>query len=200
MGECDIGMRGGKTGINLDGTCQQPACLDAVTLRHKECLLAPTQEEGVGLHVACVLSSQSPLLFGSQPNFERRNNLLRKLILHCKNIGEITIEAFGPDVCATYGVNELASNSNPITGFSHAALEHVANTELSAYLFHIDGLALVGECRVAGDHVQFREPRQISDDVFADPVGKVFLLCLSTHVVEREDRDRWFVENGKHRP
>ena len=39
-------------------------------------------------------------------------------------------------------------------GFTHLALEHVANAELTPDLFHIDGLGFVGEARIAGDNKQ----------------------------------------------
>ena len=45
----------------------------------------------------------------------------------------------------------MPGDAHPVPGFAHAAFEHVAHTQLSRYLLHIDGAALVGEGGVAGD-------------------------------------------------
>ena len=58
---------------------------------------------------------------------------------------------------------------------------------------HLDGLALVGEGGVAGDHEKPADLRQGRDQVFGDAVGEVFLLIVPGHVVEGQDRDRGLV-------
>ncbi len=82
-------------------------------------------------------------------------------------------------------------------GLAHAALEHVAHAELAADLLHVDGPALVGEARVAGDHEQPADARQRGDDVLDDAVGEVLLLRVAAHVLERQHGDRRLV--GKRR-
>ena len=60
---------------------------------------------------------------------------------------------------------ETASISWPvirtrIAGLAHAAFQHVAHAELAPDLLHVDGAALVGEARIAGDHEQPAQARQ----------------------------------------
>ena len=51
-------------------------------------------------------------------------------------------------------VDQLASDTDPIAALAHRAFEHVAHAKLAPDLLHIDGLSLVGEGRIAGDHEQ----------------------------------------------
>ena len=42
-----------------------------------------------------------------------------------------SIEAFGPDVCAIGGVDELTGHADPIARLAHAAFEHVAHAQVA---------------------------------------------------------------------
>ena len=57
----------------------------------------------------------------------------------------------GPDVVAGSCINQLGRDAQPVVLATDASFQHVANAELLPHLPHIDGLALVGERRVAGD-------------------------------------------------
>ena len=72
---------------------------------------------------------------------------------------------------------------------TNTALEHVPDTQLAADLANIGRLALVLKARVAGDDEQFGEPRQLGNDIFADPITEVFLARIAAYVGEREDRN-----------
>ena len=63
MGDGDIGVRRGKIRIDRDRTSQQAACFNVAALGLKQRLLAPAQEEVVGLHVDFALPGQSVFLF-----------------------------------------------------------------------------------------------------------------------------------------
>ena len=54
----------------------------------------------------------------------------------------------------------------------------------------VDRAPLVGEARIARDHRQTGDLRQIGDDVFADAVGEILLFRVARHVGERQDGDR----------
>ena len=86
-------------------------------------------------------------------------------------------------------IDQLARYANPAAGFSHASFEHVPHAELAADLADIDGLALVGKRRVAGDDEELADPGQSRDDVLRDAVGEIFLLDIGRHVVEGQNSD-----------
>ena len=85
----------------------------------------------------------------------------------------VAVEAIGPEMRAGHGIDQLAGDPHPAAGLAHAALEHVAHAELAADLLHVDGAALVGEARIAGDHEQPAEARQRRDDVLDHAVGEI---------------------------
>ena len=78
------------------------------------------------------------------------------LVLYGEDVRGIAVEAVGPDMAAGLAVDQLRVDANAIAGAPHAALQHVANSELASHLPNIDRAALVGEHRVAGDHEQPR--------------------------------------------
>jgi len=65
--------------------------------------------------------------------------------------------------------------------------------EHSTKLPLIDGVALVGETRIAGDDKQRRVARQCRDDVFHDTVSKVILLGVAAQILERQNRNRGLI-------
>ena len=48
-------------------------------------------------------------------------------------------------------VDQLRGDAHPAAGLAHRAFEDIADAELAADLLHVDGLALVGKARIAGD-------------------------------------------------
>ena len=85
-------------------------------------------------------------------------------------------------------LQRLASGGLP--DLADAALEHVANAELTADLLHVDRPPLVGEGRIARDHEQPTDARERGDDVFHHSVGEIILFRVAAHVLERQHRDR----------
>jgi hypothetical protein len=83
--------------------------------------------------------------------------------------------------------------------FAHAAFQQVAHAQFAADLADVDGLALVGEAGVAGDHEQCGNARESRGDVFGDAVSEVLLLAITTHVLEGQDGDRRLVGQGEGR-
>ena len=81
-----------------------------------------------------------------------------------------------------------------------AALQHEAHAELAADLLHLHRLALVGERRVAGDHEQARDLRQVGDHVLGDAVAEILLLGIAAHIGERQHGDRGLVRHRRARP
>ena len=63
------------------------------------------------------------------------------LILHREDVGEITVVAFGPNVVAALGLDQLRGDADAIAGLAQAAFQHVAHPEFSSDLFHVDRAA-----------------------------------------------------------
>ena len=64
-------------------------------------------------------------------------------------------------MCAALGIGQLHIHARQITGPADAAFEGIADAELTAELFNVHGLALVGKGRVAGDDEAARDSREI---------------------------------------
>ena len=148
-------------------------------------LLAAAQEKLVGFNVGGPPMSQPARLAGDQLDFECGHDLQRQLVLNGEDVGEITIEAVGPDMAAADRIDQLRRDPDPPARLAHATLEYVANTECARHLGDRNRLPLIDKGRIPRDHVQPRQLGEIGDDVLANPVGEIFLLSISTHIVER---------------
>src|SRR6476620_6935221 len=89
----------------------------------------------------------------------------------------------------SHSVDQLPGDAHAIAALAYRPFEHVAHTERSRHVLHIYGLALVSEGRITRDHEQPTDAAQFGDDVLDDAVGKVFLLRIAAHVLERQHGD-----------
>jgi hypothetical protein len=112
------------------------------------------------------------------------------LLVAREDVRVLAIVAFGPYVVARRGIDELGSDPYAPPCPSHAALHHVAGSELSTHPLHVDRPPLVGERGVAGDYGKQPPAGEARDQVLDDSVGKVLLLGVDAHVVEREHGNR----------
>src|SRR5215469_8042519 len=129
----------------------------------------------------------------------RDRHRLSDLILHRENVSEFTIIAFGPDVVAGLGLDQLRGDADAVAGTSHGAFEYVAYTKVASDPFHIDGAALIGEAGIAGDHEQRRIARQRGDDLLNRAVREVFLLGVAAKIGEGHYRNRRLVGQRQRR-
>src|ERR1700730_3464977 len=90
-------------------------------------------------------------------------------------------------------IDKLASDADPIAGFSNASLKYVSYSEFATDLFDIDRLTFVAKARIARDYEQGLKTRERGDDVLDHPVGKIFLLGIAAHVLKWQHRDGRFV-------
>src|SRR6516162_9086328 len=86
-------------------------------------------------------------------------------------------------------VDKLCGDPHTITGTADRAFEYRLHAKLAADRANIDRTPLVGEARVARDHHQTRDLRQVGDDVFANSVGEILLLRIPRHVGEWQNGD-----------
>ena len=124
---------------------------------------------------------------------DRAHDTLRQLLLDRKDILENPVVAVRPEMVSGDRIDQLTGHANPVGDLADAAFQHVANTEVRRHRAHIDGLALVGEAAIAGNHEQLVEVRQLGDDVLGDAVGEVLLVGIAAHVLERQYGDGGFV-------
>ena len=104
------------------------------------------------------------------------HDLLGDFVLHLKDIDNILVEAFGPYVIpAASRVDKLRVDAQTSGRSARAAFKDVLHAKFLRDLPYVDGLALVGEGRIAGDHEEVPERRQLRDDVLGDAVDKVLL-------------------------
>ena len=107
------------------------------------------------------------------------------LILQFEQVGHVFLEAFGPEMRARLGVDELGVDAHPVLIALHRAFEHIAHAEFLADLLGVDGLALEGERRVARDHEAVADARQVGGEVLGDAVGEIILARIAGEVLER---------------
>ena len=131
---------------------------------------------------------------------DRAGDRADDLVLQFEQIGQVAIVPLGHDVVVGVGPDQLRRDPHPMPRFAHAAFEHIAHAQLLADLLDVDGLALVGEGRVAGDHREGAPAGEQRDDVLGDAVGEKFLLRIVAEIGERQYRDRAvIIENRRAR-
>ena len=121
--------------------------------------------------------------------------------LSCKveNIVQRAVKSIRPQMGTRRGVDELSGDPHATTRLADAAFEHIAHAKLASNLLDVDGLALVGEARIAGDNEKRVEPRKRGDDVLDHAVGEIFLLRVAAHVLERQHGDGGLVGERERR-
>ena len=71
----------------------------------------PTLIGAPGVEAAWRLAHHALLLGGGNGRSDRNRNRLGDLVLHCKDVGEIAIVAFGPNMLAGLGLDRAAAKS-----------------------------------------------------------------------------------------
>jgi len=120
---------------------------------------------------------------------DRAGDRVSDLVLQFEQIGEVTIISLGHDVMAGVCLDQLGGDANSTARFAHAAFEDVAYAQLLPDLFDVDGLALVGESRVAGDYWKGAPAGEHQNDVLGDAVGEKLLLGIAAKIGKRQHCD-----------
>src|SRR5260370_15649499 len=74
------------------------------------------------------------------------------LVLDLKEVAALLVEAFGPQMCAALGIDELRVDPDSIAHVLHAAFEHVPHAKFATDLAGVARLALLGESGAARDY------------------------------------------------
>src|SRR6478752_8028437 len=115
------------------------------------------------------------------------------LVLNCKNVGEIAIESFRPNVCPVVTVNELSGHAHARASLSYAAFQDKVGAEFFADVLHLSRPFFVSERSVTRNDGKRRNLREISNDVLGDAIAEIFLLGIAAHIGERQDGNCWAV-------
>ena len=137
--------------------------------------------------------TQARLIAFRKVYLERDDDLAGNLVLERKNIADLPVVSFRPDVTLGPGFDELRGDPHAIVCGADASFKNVANAQIPRDIRNLDRAPLVDERRIACDHLKFRYLGQGRDDVFGDAVGKIFLIRVARHIFKRQHRDRRLV-------
>src|SRR6266481_1802498 len=138
--KCDDGMCGSKIGFQLDRLAKQGQCFVRV-LRHRgESVGQGAQIEVIGVEAVRPFAPRALDLALPQRRLDHTGDADRDLVLKLENVFQRAVEAVGPQMGAGESVDQLRGDAHATAGLANRAFEHVADTELAADLFHVDGL------------------------------------------------------------
>jgi hypothetical protein len=110
--------------------------------------------------------------------------LLRNFVLNTEDVLEVTIIALGPNMAVGISVNELCRYSDALTRSAQAALKHVTDAKIFAYLRQIRIFFLAGKGSVAGNDEEARYLGEVGDDVLGNAIAKILLFWIAAHIGE----------------
>src|SRR6516164_3645613 len=186
------GERGSVARIARDRLLQQAKCLRDLSRRGKEHGVRP-QVRIIGAEIGGRAVGRAGGFGGLQRRLDDAGDAGRDLVLQLEDIFERTVEAVGPQMRPGQRVDQLRRDAHPSAGFAHRAFEHIADTELSADLLHLDRLAFVRKARIAGDHEEPADAGERGNDLLNHAVGEIFLLRVTAQIGEGQYRDRRLV-------
>ena len=102
------------------------------------------------------------------------------------------VVSLGPDVPARRRLDELGCDSHAIARFAHAALDHVADPQLTPICLISTALPLNLKAEFRAMTKQLAESRQLGNDILRDAVAEILLFRIAAHVGEGQDRNRGF--------
>ena len=136
-------------------------------------------------------------LIQSDFGFDGANDLAGQVILDGKNISEVPVIAFAPNVNAGFRFDQLCGQAHAGADLAHAAFQNIAHPEFAGDFPEAGSAVAEHEARVPGNHLKPAVMRQGRDDVLGDPVGEIVLLGVPADVAERHHRDGGPFGQGK---
>ena len=144
----------GVVWIELERAPEQHPRLGVVVLGEMTEQLEAPHQAFPSLEALGAAVPDAGLLALDELELERSNHVRGDLVLEREDVAKLAVEAHRPKLRAADRLDELGGDAHPAAGFAHAPLEHVAYVQLAADDMRVDGLALVGEGRVARNHEQ----------------------------------------------
>jgi hypothetical protein len=110
-----------------------------------------TQIEIVGGEVSRRPSSRAAHLGRLQRRLDDAGNAEGDPILQFEDIFQRAVEAISPQMRTGERIDQLPGDAHLRARLAHRAFKDIADPQIAPDLFHVDGAALVGEGRIAGD-------------------------------------------------
>jgi hypothetical protein len=107
----------------------------------------------------------------------------REIVLHREDVGHLPVVAFGHEVRAVRGGDQLGGDADAVAGASHASSTVLTPSDAAMARMSCS-LSRKGERRGAGGHLQLRDVGQKIDDLLREPVAEVLLLLVAAQVGE----------------
>ena len=93
-------------------------------------------------------------LFRKKFNLQGVDNRVRNLILQGKDVVQIAVVTFGPDVTVVGTVNQLRGDPDATGRFAHAPFQDMADVELTGHPANIHRLAFESKCGISRNDMQ----------------------------------------------
>ena len=127
-------------------------------------------------------------LGGGEPGLERRRDLVRDVILHREQIGELPVVLVRPERLARPHVGQLHGDADPVAGQTHAAIDDAAHAQLARHPLEPVPRRVVLRRGGAAQHPQRGDAGELGGDLLGHPGAEVLLRGVPREVAEREDR------------
>ena len=105
-------------------------------------------------------------------------------VLNFKNIVQVAVEAFRPDLVPGRRLNQLRRHSNLIARLSDATVKDVSDAQLARDIRYLQIATPVDEGRLTRDDKQLIVAGQLRNYVVGDTIGEIRLLGIAGHVLE----------------
>jgi hypothetical protein len=122
---------------------------------------------------------------------QRIGHRFGNVALHRKNIAQLAIVDFGPEMRVRERVDQLHIDPHLIVHFLHAAFENVQRTELLRDIGQILGRTLEFLRRRARNYFQVRNFCQTGENFILHAFGEKGVVGIATQIIERQHRDRF---------
>src|SRR5262249_17641355 len=97
----------------------------------------------VRLGICCWVNRNGALLRSSQACPQSFSNRLRDIAFDCKDVGELAVVSFGPEMRVCFRIDQLDTDAYVIGRFLYAAFENVCDAELLCHIAQTCWRALV---------------------------------------------------------
>src|SRR6184192_3458120 len=183
MSPGELTIRIEKRWIARNGLVQQIDCLTEI--RHPAAKGCPRKHmTGARIEIESDEIAGRPALnrqslssrdFGAKP----LSDFLRNLALDRKQVVQIAIVLFRPDVSVRARVDQLRVHMKPGADSPDAALQHMGDSQLVTDLTHVP-LAAIVHYAGSADDFQVGDFRKLGQNVVLHAVGKVRVLFVAT--------------------
>ncbi len=111
--------------------------------------------------------------------------------LHGKDVVELAVITFGPDVLVGGGADHLHIHVHGVGDFLHAAFDDIGDAELLTDFAQVVRRAFVLLGRGAGDDFEIGDLRKAGENFVLNPFGEVTVGFLVAEIFERQNGDRF---------